>query len=122
MVSPILSAIEGKQLARNRHGELVEIEPWSRDRARAIAEREGLTLGDDHYRVLEYLRELALDQGGLALPAHKILRILEQQFAVEGGGRWLYELFPGGPLRQGMRLAGLPEPDDVEEPSFGSVR
>lgn len=65
---------------------------------------------------------LALDQGGLALPAHKLLRILEQQFADAGGGRWLYMLFPGGPLRQGMRLAGLPEPDDVEDPSFGSVR
>jgi len=51
-----------------------------------------------------------------------LLRILEQQFADAGGGRWLYMLFPGGPLRQGMRLAGLPEPDDVEDPSFGSVR
>lgn len=122
MTSPILSAIEGKQLVRNRHGELVEIEPWSREVARSSAEREGLTLSEDHYRVLEYLRELALEQGGLALPAHKFLRIIEQQFAAEGGGRWLYELFPGGPLRQGMRLANLPEPDDVEEPSFGTVR
>ena len=122
MVSPILSAIEGRQLVRDRHGDLVEIEPWSRDVARSFAEREGLTLDDDHYRVLEFLRVLALDQGGLALPAHKLLRILEQQFADAGGGRWLYMLFPGGPLRQGMRLAGLPEPDDVEDPSFGSVR
>ncbi|MEW5892146.1 MAG: TusE/DsrC/DsvC family sulfur relay protein [Pseudomonadota bacterium] len=121
MTNPILASVEGKQLIHDHYGNLVEIDEWSHDIARERARAEGLELSDDHLRVLDYLREYVIHHGGSREDAHQILRTLEGRFAAEGGGRWLYRLFPGGPVRQGMKLAGLPEAPHAADPSFGSV-
>lgn len=121
MTIPILEAIQGKQLVRDHHGNLVEIGEWSRDMARELARREGLTLGDEHFAVLDFLRDYAISHGAIGRDAQHILRALEERFAEQGGRRWLYLLFPGGPVRQGMKLAGLPEAPNAVDPSYGSV-
>lgn len=123
MTNPIiLAAAEGKKLVQDHYGNWVELDDWSHDIARDLARAEGLSLTDEHFRVLDWLREYAIDHGGSREDAHRILRELEDRFAAEGGGRWLYTLFPGGPVRQGMKIAGLPEAVHAADPSFGSVR
>ncbi len=47
---------------------------------------------------------------------------LDERFHARGGIRYLYELFPGGPIAQGCRLAGLTPPAGAEDRSFGSVQ
>jgi tRNA 2-thiouridine synthesizing protein E len=121
MTNPILSTINGKQLIEDHYGNLVEIDEWSHDIAREMARAEGVVLTEDHLRVLDYLREYVIQHGGSREDAHQILRTLEGRFAAEGGGRWLFTLFPGGPVRQGMRFAGLPEAAHAADPSFGTV-
>ncbi|NWG75836.1 MAG: TusE/DsrC/DsvC family sulfur relay protein [Rubrivivax sp.] len=121
MTNPIIATVTGKQLIRDHYGNLVEIDAWSHDIARELARQEGIELTPEHLRVLDYLREYAIEHGGSREDAHQILRTLEGRFAQEGGGRWLYTLFPGGPVRQGMKLAGLPEAPHAADPSFGSV-
>ncbi len=121
MTSPIIATVTGKQLIRDHYGNLVEIDAWSHDIARELARQAGLELTPDHLRVLDYLREYVIEHGGSREDAHQILRTLEGRFAQEGAGRWLYTLFPGGPVRQGMKLAGLPEAPHAADPSFGSV-
>ncbi len=120
-IPPILEAIQGKRLVRDHHGNLVEIGEWSRDMARALAESEGVSLTDEHFAVLDFLRDYAISHGAIGQDAQHILRALEARFADKGGRRWLYLLFPGGPVRQGMKLAGLPEAPHAADPSFGSV-
>lgn len=118
----VLSALNGKKLIRDHWGNLVETdEQWSHDIAREMAAAEGLQLSDSHLRVLDYLREYVIEKGGSREDAHHILRKLESRFAAEGGRRWLFELFPGGPVRTGMKLAGLPQAAHAVDPSFGSV-
>ncbi len=121
MSNPILEAIQGKQLVRDYYGNVVELEEWSHEAAARVAEAEGLRLTDAHFQVLDFLREHAIHHGGLGQEAHRVLRVLEDRFAAQGGGRWLYTLFPGGPVRQGMRIAGLPPAPHDADPSFGSV-
>lgn len=123
MIKPlVLSAMSGKKLIRDHWGNLVEIdEEWSHDIAREMARAENLELNDDHLRVLDYLRQYVIEQGGSREDAHQILRTLEKHFEADGGRRWLFELFPGGPVRLGMKLAGLPEAAHATDPSFGSV-
>lgn len=121
MSIPILEAIQGRQLVRGHFGELVALDEWSRDTARRAAQDEGLELTDAHFEVLEFLRDHAINHGGIRQEAPRVLRVLEEHFRDKGGGRWLYELFPGGPVRQGMKLAGLPEAPHAEDPSFGTV-
>lgn len=122
MVHPILAAAEGRQLIQNHYGDWVALDDWSHEIAHDLARAEGIELGEDHFRVLDWLRDYVIDQGGSREDARRILLALEARFAADGGGQWLYTLFPGGPVRVGMKLAGLPEAPHDENPSFGSVR
>jgi tRNA 2-thiouridine synthesizing protein E len=46
---------------------------------------------------------------------------LDEKFHSQGGIRQLYLLFPGGPVAQGCRLAGLNAPAGAVDKGFGSV-
>lgn len=122
MTHPVLAVVQGKKLITDYYGNLVEIDEWSRHIARELARSEGIELTEAHFMVLDFLRDYVIEQGGNRENAHKILRTLEDHFVTEGGGRWLYSLFPGGPVRQGTKIAGLPEAPHVVDPSFGTAR
>jgi tRNA 2-thiouridine synthesizing protein E len=49
------------------------------------------------------------------------VRELDAEFAAEGGRRYLYGLFPRGPILQGCRIAALPLPSGTLDLSFGSA-
>ena len=101
-------------------GKLAELPAWSEETARALARQEGLTLTDEHWEVIRLLREHYRLHGN-DLSGPRLLMALEERFGARGGKRRLYELFPGGPISQGTRLAGLPPPPYSKDPSFGSV-
>ena len=46
---------------------------------------------------------------------------LDECFHQKGGLKYLYTLFPGGPIAQSCRLAGLKAPFIATDRSFGSV-
>lgn len=112
-----------KALTEARHdpeGNMFDLEQWSPLLAQRQAAAEGLFLSEDHWEIIIYLRERYRSQGQ-ARNAREILNDLEQKFGEGEGKRHLYELFPGGPVSQGCRLAGLPLPPYSHDPSFGSV-
>jgi tRNA 2-thiouridine synthesizing protein E len=45
---------------------------------------------------------------------------LDERFHASGGMKYLYRLFPRGPVAQGCRIAGLHSPANVVDRSFGS--
>ena len=75
-----------------------------------LAEKEGITLTDDHWDTINYLRSYYF-QFGIA-PMVKLLMdgLRETRGEKAATEKYLYVLFPGGPARQGSRIAGLPEP------------
>ncbi|HEX9179009.1 MAG TPA: TusE/DsrC/DsvC family sulfur relay protein [Burkholderiales bacterium] len=99
-------------------GHLVELESWSPGLARRLAQAEGISLEEEHFLVLYHLRE-RFRRHGPARSAREVLRELEHEF---GGRKHLYTLFPGGPVNQASRIAGLPAPPYSSDPSFGSVQ
>ena len=101
------------------HGHLADIDDWSEEVAKSLAAEEGIMLTEEHWDVIRHLREHYLDRDKL-VNAREALRSLEKAFSHQGGGKFLYRLFPGGPVRQGSRIAGLPELDYTADRSFGS--
>ncbi|MCB1506430.1 MAG: TusE/DsrC/DsvC family sulfur relay protein [Hyphomicrobiaceae bacterium] len=97
-----------------------EIQSWSQDVARERAAADGLELGADHWRVIEMLQKLYVERGP-APHARLVSNMLNEAFEAQGGSRYLYQLFPGGPVTQGSRLAGVPAPHDAKDDSFGST-
>jgi tRNA 2-thiouridine synthesizing protein E len=101
-------------------GNLTDLASWSPQHTNQRAQAEGLTLGDEHWVVIYFLRERFRERGNED-PAREILHELEERFCDGRGRASLYELFPQGPVSQGSRLAGLPPPPHSYDLSFGSM-
>lgn len=101
------------------HGHLANLNDWSDEVALALAAEEGVMLTEAHWAVIRHLRKCYLDRDKF-MNAREGLCDLEKAFADQGGGKYLYRLFPGGPIRQGGRIAGLPELSYTTDLSFGS--
>lgn len=116
----INNAINNEALQRtDPEGNMFDLEHWSPLTVKQLAREEGLgELTEAHWHVIYALRNLYREQGR-ASSAREVMHMLEQDFMEEGGRRFLYELFPKGPVSQGSRLAGVPPPPYSSDPSFG---
>lgn len=93
---------------------------WSLDAALASAKEEGLDLGEDHLEELRALQEFYA-RHDYRVSLRKLHDALDEHFHDKGGLKFLYGLFPGGPVAQGCRLAGLEVPAGAVDLGFGSV-
>ena len=94
---------------------------WSKADAERLSAKEDIVLTSEHWQVISYLQDYFL-RHGWPQSAYTLTNKLNTAFAGQGGGRYLYTLFPGGPLVQGCRIAGLPIPQHAENESMGSVQ
>ena len=92
---------------------------WSLELANQTARDEGLETTDDHWDVIRAVQEFCGKNEKIRLP--ELHDALEEKFHFKGGMKYLYTLFPGGPMAQGCRLAGLESPRGSVDLSFGSV-
>ncbi len=99
--------------------EAYELDEWSEERAVQLAREEGIELTPEHMAILRFLREQYRVRG--PMPAREMIAMLSEEYQTQGGKKHLYHLFPGGPVCQASRLAGLPVPSDAIDKSFGSV-
>lgn len=99
---------------------LNDLDTWSEDLARAQARQDGIELTDAHLDVICFLRDHFAECGPES-NARALLKAMEVAYIEQGGRKYLYHLFPHGPVTQGCRLAGLPTPSGNVDPSFGSV-
>ena len=93
---------------------------WTREGAAKLAASEGLDLGEDHWEAIRVLQACYADEE--EPPTRRICDALEARFDGKGGRKYLFQLFPGGPVAQGCRLAELQPPAGSVDESFGSVR
>jgi tRNA 2-thiouridine synthesizing protein E len=93
---------------------------WTPASAEATAAAEGIELTDDHWAVVRALQHFFA--GDEAPNVRAVHDALDERFHSKGGLKYLYGIFPGGPIAQGSRLAGLQAPAGAVDPSFGSVQ
>jgi tRNA 2-thiouridine synthesizing protein E len=106
------------QYAGIRLAELID-QKWNRNKSIDLANSEGIRLTDEHWEVIVYLRKQYLKYG-LPRFARITARALNWEFAAQGGNKYLYSLFAGGPVTQGSRLANLRAPANATDVSFGT--
>lgn len=95
---------------------------WSRYEAEQQAKTEGLSLSESHWRVIRALQDyFHRHRDEPAIHTRELHDALDEAFHSQGGIKHLYELFPGGPIAQGCRIAGLPVPAGAADRGFGSV-
>jgi tRNA 2-thiouridine synthesizing protein E len=94
---------------------------WTRDAALRIAREEGLDLTDGHWETVRALQQYFARHQNDSLNLRELHDALDEHFHTKGGRKFLYELFPGGPVAQGCRIAGLKPPAGATDKGFGSV-
>jgi TusE/DsrC/DsvC family sulfur relay protein len=96
-------------------------EGWTPAAALSMARAEGLEIGEDHWQALRALQDYFARREAVAVNLRELHDALDERFHRQGGIKHLYRLFPGGPVAQGCRLAGLKAPPGATDRSFGSV-
>ncbi len=102
--------VNGKSIAHDEEGYLEDIGEWNLDVAKVIAKEENLEMTDEHWDVINYLREY-YDEYQIAPAVRVLVKAIKKKFGPEkGNNKYLYELFPYGPAKQACKIAGLPKP------------
>lgn len=99
--------VNGVELETDDEGYLLAPD-YSEEAVRVIAQAEGIELTDEHWKVVQYLRD-QYREGGHTPNFRAMLKDMAE--IIEGcDSKKLYDLFPVGPAKQGARVAGLPKP------------
>ena len=99
--------VNGEELETDAQGFLLE--PDYRDEVvPAIAQAEGITLGDDHWKVVRFLRDEYREHGHTPNFRNMLKGLADVLPGCDS--KSLYDLFPTGPAKQGAKVAGLPQP------------
>src|SRR5512144_986878 len=99
--------VDGVELATDNDGYLLEAN-FSDGVCPVIAAAEGVALTDAHWELIRYLREQYQADGHS--PNFRNLLKGFQALRAEADSKYLYDLFPLGPAKQGAKVAGLPQP------------
>jgi tRNA 2-thiouridine synthesizing protein E len=102
--------IDGKEIATTPTGFLENLEEWSEELARLVADEEKLDLGERHWDVINYLRDEYFNNAGNQPNTRTLVKAMSRKWDDKSvNAKTLYDLFPGDPSKQGGRIAGLPE-------------
>lgn len=100
----------GQVLTTDKHGYLLNLDDWNAAVALHIATLENITMTDNHWEVVHFVRDFYLQYK--TSPAIRMLvKAMKKQLGEDkGNSKYLYRLFPKGPAKQATRIAGLPKP------------
>ena len=102
--------VNGTTLETDEEGYLTNLSEWTEDAAKVLAESEGLEMGDDHWEIINFLREY-YNEYQIAPAVRVLTKAVGKKLGKEkGNSKYLYELFPYGPGKQACKVAGLPKP------------
>jgi tRNA 2-thiouridine synthesizing protein E len=100
--------VDGKKVATDQEGYIQDMDEWSEGFVKALAEKEGLELIDDHWDVINYIRDYYEEHRVQAQVRDMIKHFRTAWGKERGNNRYLHDIFPkGGPQKQGNRLAGI---------------
>lgn len=98
--------IDGKEIPVDRHGYLTDPADWNKDVALKQAELSGVKMTDDHWFVVNFIRD-HYDSTGCVPEARHALKSMKEKLGKERATRkYLYSLFPYGYAIQGCKIAG----------------
>lgn len=102
--------VEGRSLALDKDGYLLDLADWSEATAQALAQREGISLSAEHWEILWLVRSF-YDEFQLSPANRPLIKFIAVKIGVEKGNSLnLNRLFNGAPAKLAAKLAGLPKP------------
>jgi tRNA 2-thiouridine synthesizing protein E len=100
--------VDGQEVLTDPEGYILDMDAWSEAFARAQAEKEGLTLTEEHWQVIHFIRTYYEEHSVQAQVRDMVMHFREIWGPEKGNSRHLHDMFPmGGPQKQGNRVAGV---------------
>ena len=98
-------------IERDDDGYLYDPELWTPELAHLLATEEGLTLSDEHWIVISFIREWH-DDHGITPDIRHVAKHLAVKYGVDkkAGKAKIFELFPYGYVKQACKIAGMLHP------------
>lgn len=102
--------VKNTEVEVDEQGYLVNVNDWNIDVAEYYAEIEGIRMSDQHWEIVNFLRDYYL-----RYQIAPMIKILVKEISLKlgpekGTTKRLYELYPSGPAKQACKIAGLPRP------------
>ena len=102
--------VDGKPIALDPEGYLINLSTWSPSLAEALAAEEGRELTEEHWEVIGVIRRF-YDRYEASPAMRPLVKAVAQELGSEKGrSLHLMRLFPDSPAKVVARLAGLPKP------------
>ncbi len=102
--------LNGTPVEHDEEGYIVDISLWNKELADLIAQDEDIDMSDDHWEVVNFLRNY-YEEYQIAPAVRVLTKAIKKTLGPEkGNSQYLYELFPYGPAKQACKIAGLPKP------------
>jgi TusE/DsrC/DsvC family sulfur relay protein len=89
-------------------GYLVEPQEWNEEVARELARQENIELTDDHWDVLNFMREYYAEHQ-IAVDVRHVIKHLAAKHGADSRNL-VFELFPYGYVKQACKIAGMKRP------------
>jgi TusE/DsrC/DsvC family sulfur relay protein len=86
----------------NEEGYFTTPSQWTREIAVEIAKEENLVLTDQHFAIIDWLRNRHNAGEALSIRSINHSGVLDV--------KTFYQLFPGAPLKKATKIAGIPKP------------
>jgi len=91
-------------------GFLINQEDWNETVAYALAEMNAITLTKAHWEIIYFIRDYYRKFNHLPNSRIFTKAIHNTLGKDKGNSRYLYRLFPDGPLKYACKIGGLPKP------------
>ena len=102
--------LNGTTYEHDEEGYLTDLNQWNKELAELIAKDEGIEMTDEHWEVVNFLREY-YDEYQIAPAVRVLIKAVKKKMGADKGNqKYLYQLFPYGPAKQACKIAGLPKP------------
>lgn len=98
-----------RELERDEHGYLLNLNEWDENIAYELAEEDGVTLTPDSFKLINFLRDEYINNNSNQPNERNMVKGLKDTWEGKLTTKELYKLFPKGPAKHAGKIAGLPE-------------
>lgn len=93
---------------------------WDLKHANEAARNIGIDLNDEHWDAVRALHEIY--HFNKNLNSRSLRKVLDIKFSSSRGMKYLYQIFPSGPVSLGCYIAGLKPPLGVVDMAEGTIQ
>jgi len=99
-----------QSLNLDENGHLKDLNQWTKSIGIQLAEQDNLALTEHHWQIILLVRDIYL-QTGTTPPMRLLIKAIKNEISDEyANSRYLYQLFPDGPIKLASKYAGIPKP------------